>query len=70
MQSIGTYQILGLLLYLSIFIGRYQFWANRSIDNIDQRIPASPTSSFSATQLTKYLTKVLGILVEIAYIDM
>ena len=26
MQSIGTYQILGLLLYLSIFIGRsYQF---------------------------------------------
>ena len=40
MQSIGTYQILGLLLYLSIFIGRYQFWANRSIDNIDQRIPS------------------------------
>ena len=68
MQSIGTYQILGLLLYLSIFIGRYQFWANRSIDNIDQRIIVVIPEDEGAINLAWFLYEFIALAIPMKHV--
>ena len=36
-EFVWTNEVFGLLAYIAVFVGRNQFWANRSVDNVKQR---------------------------------